>query len=110
MGALEQGTRIHNRLAAIAGRTTLYEIILVHDDGRRRLLGYGRKNRPGILAMVNRRAVDLAQFCGAEYITLKGLPAGTVGKIGAWSIRATARTERQAIIEGELQRWNDGRA
>lgn len=104
---LERGTAVHTRLAAIAGRSTQYEIILQHDDGQTRLLGYGRKTRPGILAMVSRRAVELSTFCGgAKYITLKGLPRGVVGKIGGWSIRATARTERQAIIEGELKRWN----
>lgn len=103
---LERGTAVHTKLAAIAGRSTKYEIILVHDDGRRRLLGYGRKTRPGILAMVSRRAVELSTFCGDQYVTLKGLPAGTTCKIGGWSIRATARTERQAIIEGELKRWD----
>lgn len=93
------------RLAQLTNRTTRYEIVLVHDDGRRRLLGYGRKTRPGVLAMVHRQAVELSQFCGADYITLKGLPAGTFGKIGGWAIRSSGRTERESIIQGEVERW-----
>lgn len=105
MDALERGTVVHTRLAAIAGRSTKYELVLVHDDGRRLLLAYGRKTRPGVLAIVNRNAVALADFCGCDTIQLRGLPAGTFGKIGAWSLRASGRTEREAIIGGELARW-----
>lgn len=113
MDALACGTAVHTRLAAIHGRSTKYELVLVHDDGRTLLLGYGRKTKPGVLAMVHRQAVELSQFCGADYITLAGLPRGTFGKIGPWSLRASGRTEREAIIQGEREHWKavaDGRA
>lgn len=87
------------KLARISGCYTVYEMVAEHADGRRLLAGYTRETRPGMLAML-RKNWDM-------WCKLTGKQAGTweahkMIRFGAWTIRFSGRTQRQAIIEGEL--------
>jgi hypothetical protein len=90
------------RLTALQGRSTKYEVALVHDGGRRVRLTYTAKTRPAVWRYIDRVAVQLVAFCGADRMQTKGQ---RFGKIGPWTIVTTGRTEREAIIGGELPAW-----
>lgn len=93
------------RLDTIYNRTTRYEITATHEDGRKFLVGYTiHKSRSGLLATMRKRPDQLATALGlgdSEPWTFKTkpLPRATVA---GWTIGFTGRTERDAIIEGEI--------
>jgi hypothetical protein len=90
------------RLQRIANRSSLYELVITHPDGRRYLLAYcGRKSRAGIYAACAGRASHLLELTGSESITW-GDNAAAGGTMGDWQIRFSGRTQRECYISGEL--------
>jgi hypothetical protein len=90
------------RLERLRNRRTLYEIEIVHPDGRRALLCYsdGTGKRPIRLAIEkrNRSVADFLEINGgAEMTWERGKPEIHVG---AGIVRATGRTQRDAIMSG----------
>ena len=92
----EQLARLHNRL-------TSYEIVAVHADGRRVLIGYSvGKSKNGIYRMMTKNGpLNGARLGLADDARMSGLPASKV-QVGPWVVAYTGRTQRDAIIEGEL--------
>jgi hypothetical protein len=91
------------KLEAIKGRITSYEVVIEHPDGRRYLLRYlVSPSRYGIIK-------DAMRFHGERILKLIG-DDNTFDashwkqgiRIGGWIVRLTGRTRREAIIEGEL--------
>lgn len=85
---------------------TRYEVELVHPDGRRVLLGYtARKSRPGLRALARPRVAAIWRWLGvpqgSETTWAKRGPEIRVW--GGGAIRFSGRTQRDAIMEGELQ-------
>jgi len=83
---------------------TAYEIAAVNGTAGYRV-GYGRKSKRGILEMIQ------ADDCKAIYRLSKILnvdphswrvSGDRIARSGIWEIIATGRTERESIIEGEL--------
>lgn len=100
------------KLARIQGRATLYETVMVNrKDGRKVVLCYTRKTKRGIIDYIHRlgrtgSAGELVAFCGAEVYRQ---PAdGFVLAIGEWDMKFSGRTQREAIMGGELTFWKDG--
>lgn len=83
------------KLARIANYSTRYEVELVHlDTGERRLLCYTRKTERGIRDYIFRHAAEVVTFCGSDRLFKLS--------IGRWRIAFTGRTQREAIMAGEL--------
>ena len=91
------------RLARLHNRLTLYEVALTHlDTGERVLLCYTRKTGRGIRDYIGRHAEAIVAFCGDDTCRLGHRRPCDETAIGRWSIGFTGRTQREAIIGGEL--------
>ena len=103
------------RLQAIQGYSTKYEIALTLPDGRKMLFRYGRKSRSRIAAAVCDRRVDFAVALGVplSLLWLDTQPTDHPGAVmlndGA-TVGPTGRTQRDAIMAGELPRIPSTRA
>jgi hypothetical protein len=90
------------KLTRLQNRATLYELAAIHPDGRRILIAYcGRRSRHGLLDACRGHAAALVALTGDKTIGFAPRAAGGA-TMGDWSIRFTGRTERDAIMEGEL--------
>jgi hypothetical protein len=72
------------------------------------VLVYCHRSRARILAYVQPRAVALVTFCGLTTDAHWGKPDKARGELlalGAWGIGFTGRTQREAIMHGELPWW-----
>jgi hypothetical protein len=98
------------RLAAIHNRTTRYEIVAILATGERFLLGYRIHQSAGELMNMaidddatRQRLVSLAGIVEGDSATYSRKDGWTFGN-GKLRIGRTGRTERDAILEGELPR------
>ena len=86
------------KLEALRNRATLYELAISHGD-RRLLVCYTAKTGPNaIKRIIYDRAARIVALTGVDSIewTRDG------GKMGVWTIALTHRTQRDAIMHGEL--------
>ena len=94
------------QLERIKHYATRYELAAEHPDGRKiRVLYTSRKGRAGILAALRQRFAVLAPILGdGQAIPIQwGKRAADGCTAGQWRIRFTGRTQRDAIIAGELE-------
>jgi hypothetical protein len=93
----------NRRLQSLHNRYTNYEVAIIHPNGVRCLVAYTSKTRDALIRALrdDRRASYLVRFAGSENFHI-AKPASAGVTLGEWSIRFTGRTERQAILEGEL--------
>lgn len=90
------------QLARIARYSTKYELAATNNTtGEKVLVGYTRKGRNGLFASITRHADAAVRFFGCEAITF-AKRAADGATMGEWSIKFSGRTQRDAIIEGEL--------
>ena len=90
------------KLARLYNRRTMYELAAIHTDGRRVLIAYSDgKGRRDVWNCCHNRATAVVALTGSEIFDF-GKRAADGAVIGEWSIRFTGRTEREAIMEGEL--------
>ena len=89
------------RLARLTNRGTYYELAAILGDQRRLVAYTQRRSRSGMLAACRNRAVLLIALTGAENLQF-GKRTVDGATMGDWQIRFTGRTERDAIMEGEL--------
>ena len=92
------------RLARLRNRATCYEIAAIQGE-RRILIAYAAMHsRHGLLkACQNRGQMIIAALgIGESDLLMPAKRAAEGFTVGAWSIRFTGRTERDAIQEGEL--------
>jgi hypothetical protein len=95
-------TTLQDKLAAIATRSTLYEAALVNTTtGERRLLCYSAKTGAALRRYVWRKGAELVTFCGSERADAVAGNKRAI-RIGQWQADFTGRTQREAIIGGEL--------
>jgi hypothetical protein len=91
-----------DRLARLANHHTRYELIAVSPEGRRVLLGYtARRSRSGLRAMLRQNAPSVVAVCGSDSFGL-AKRAADGATVGAWRVVFSGRTQREAIIAGEL--------
>lgn len=100
------------RLSRLSGRHTRYEATLVHAlTGETRLLCYtARKNKHGLRDYINTKAEALAAFCGAHRVGPARPDFLAYLAIGDWQIGFTGRTQREAILGGELKWFAEDRS
>jgi hypothetical protein len=87
------------KLDAIKNRATRYELVIQRGDERFRLCYTGRKNRRGMIDWIFRNGKELAAFSGSEEVRFGH---GATAQLGDWHISFSGRTQREAIIAGEL--------
>jgi hypothetical protein len=103
------------KLNALKNRSTKYEMLLVHPDGRKALLCYSGKTWRRVNTYIGDHAQAVVKFCGSEQLrtattqadfavaTAAGIVGFAVyGAIGEWRIVGTMRTQREAICAGEV--------
>lgn len=94
------------KLSRIKGRATLYEVALVRADGTKVLLAYtNRTSKEGIMSAISQRALAVIAFIGHGLIDMRMYPKrGTkdIAMDGGATVTLTGRTQRDAIIDGEL--------
>lgn len=95
-------TALQQRLKSLKYHATKYEIVATHKDGRKVLVGYTpRKGRQGLWAMVAKNATAWIAFSGEGSLTF-AKRAADGATAGDWNINFSGRTQRDAIINGEL--------
>jgi len=86
---------------------TRYEVVCSHPDGRRFLVGYllGRSGS-GLFRLVRAAGPRIVNRCGLDENATFRLERGRNARavIGEWVAEITGRTERDAILAGELDR------
>ncbi|OHD25594.1 MAG: hypothetical protein A2064_09110 [Spirochaetes bacterium GWB1_66_5] len=89
------------KLARLRRRDTLYEAALVHrTTGQRVLLCYSHTSGARLGSYIAHHADEVVAFCGSDRYVAR--QAGEEYAIGDWGVRWTGRTQREAIIGGEL--------
>lgn len=92
------------RLGWLRHHATRYELAAVHPDGRKILIAYTRqKSRNGIWNAVtedHRMQKIIALVGAADCEFLKPATAGL--QMSEWTIKFTGRTQRDALLSGEL--------
>lgn len=99
------------KLQRIHGYTTRYELAAVKGD-RRILIGYiVRRSQQGMRDACRKygpQLVDVCQVSGNQILIYNRFTR--LIKLGDWAIKLTGRTQRAAIIDGELpfivDEWN----
>jgi hypothetical protein len=91
------------RLERLRNRATLYELAMTRGEERLLVAYSQRKGRRDIFKAVtaDHRVGPIMARTGADRIEF-AKRAADGAMMGGWTIRFTGRTERDAIIEGEL--------
>lgn len=93
---------ITKQLERLKNRCTAYELAMTHPDGRSFLIRYtNRRTRSGLYNCCYQAAVAIDKVAGTDFFT-PAKRAADGGTIGEWTIAFTGRTQRDAIINGEL--------
>ena len=92
------------KLERIKNRTTKYELVAVNKTtGQKLLVGDTRKGRAGLFAMVQKNAADAVRIFGNGVDNIEfGTKVSDGATMGDWVIKFSGRTQREAIIAGEL--------
>ena len=90
-----------SKLQRIQGRETLYELTAEGPDGSRLLVAYcSPRSRSSLLRALRARALDVVRVTGAEEFTPAKRAADGV-TVGAFTVRFSGRTQRDAYLAGE---------
>jgi hypothetical protein len=92
-----------SRLESIRHYGTAYEIVIIAPDGSRYLVGYTKRHSgDGLRRMLSRHAERIVSFVGVDSYTLRGRGLQPIDLGAGHRIEFSGRTEREAIISGEL--------
>jgi hypothetical protein len=93
------------KLEAIKNRATRYEVVLTNGTDVR-LVGYtARKGRPGLMSLIRAHGpailavTNLSQSAIFKFTTTREASLGENG----WIVKFTGRTQRDAILAGEVE-------
>jgi hypothetical protein len=87
------------KLESLRNFGTRYELVLERGAERFRLCYTGRKNRRGMIDAIFRLGAELGAFTGQKEVRFG---KGATAQLGDWAVRFSGRTQREAIIAGEL--------
>ena len=91
------------RLSLLRNYATRYEAICVSADARRALVAYsGRHSFQGLVAAVRRNGAAVAAFLGLDDTAIMSRKGARLAFSNGAMIEWSDRTQRQAIMEGEL--------
>jgi len=89
------------KLENLKNYSTLYEVVLVNGTDSR-LIGYGRKSKSGLIATVQQKGDEILRVVDIPEDFNGAITAHSMDLSGGWIAKFSGRTQRQAIIEGEL--------
>jgi len=91
------------KLARLKNYSTRYELVAYGPNGEKILVCYTpRKSLRGVIDAIRSRWEECERMAGTDQCyTQKRAEDGC--KMGAWVIRFSGRTQREAIIDGELR-------
>lgn len=98
-------TTTREKLARLHNRATLHEVIASNGDRRILVCYLETLSKRGLFEAIRRRGERIVASLGLPddaTLTLGGSAKCPRAQIGEWSIRRSGRTQREAIIEGEL--------
>ena len=90
------------KLERLRNRGTRYELSCTMPNGQACLAGYTRPSKMGILSMIRKNGEAWAARI-AENDMVNFEKSGKSATVGPFAIRFSGRTQRDAIINGELQ-------
>ena len=91
------------KLTRLQNHATRYEAVVERHDGTKRLLAYsGRKSRQGLLAAIRQRGQAVLAFLALSETDQMTWEKGAFALGTGNAIRWSGRTQRDAIMEGEL--------
>ena len=91
------------KLVALQNYGTRYEAVVIRGDGERRLLAYcGRHSRRGLIDALQNRAEIAIKFLGIGADARMTLAKDAISLTGGGMVKFTGRTQRDAIMSGEL--------
>jgi hypothetical protein len=99
MATQQKLERIHNRI-------TQYELVCTDQNGIKCLAGYTRQSKMGILSMLRKNGEKWAQRL-SEKDVITFAKSGKVATLGKYTVYFSQRTQREAIIAGELPWFED---
>lgn len=95
------------KLARLKGRATLYEATITNSQtGRAWLLAYMPRTMAAIRRAIWRWSGEIQTFTGADVMT--DLEDGSGIQLAGFVVRFSGRTQREAIMAGELDWWKAG--
>lgn len=94
-------TETVQRLNRLRNDATLYELIAVAPDGRQVLAGYCGRTVRRMVSMLHQNATAWMRLTGAARVDAVPKMPKTL-TLGEWTFRFSGRTEREAIMHGEL--------
>lgn len=110
MRTAQETKAVQDELARLHRSPTRYEVRADHPDGRKLLIGYtARRSRSGIGSAIRQRIKIIATALDvgdADLFTWRK-PASAGCDLGPWHIYITGRTQRDAVIGGELDYIGD---
>lgn len=90
------------KLDRLKNYRTRYELAASHPDGRKVLIRYtARKGRRGLLDALTMDAARVCKVLGSDDIHW-AKRAADGGTMGDWTVKFSGRTQREAILDGEL--------
>jgi len=89
------------QLENLRNRSTLHEVMLTNGTDER-LIGYGRKSRSGLVATVQRKGEEILRVVNIPDDFNGAVTQHSMDLSGGWFAKFSGRTQRQAIICGEL--------
>lgn len=90
-------TVMQQKLMKLKNYATRYEIVARRGNDSL-LVGYtGRRSRRGLIGMICQQREYVVAKMGEEFCI-----EGDAARVGGWSISFSGRTQRDAIVEGEL--------
>ena len=91
------------KLERLQNCATRYEAVVIRQDGEKRLVAYsGRKSRAGLLSAVQQRGQAVIAFLGLSDSDQMTWRNGEFALGTGHAIRWSGRTQRDAIMQGEL--------
>jgi hypothetical protein len=93
------------KLAAISNRYTRYEVAAIQGETRIRIAYTMRRSRPGLLEACRNNGPEIIKALAvsdSQMLMFIKANGQWVIELGSWVIRFTGRTQREAILAGEL--------
>jgi len=94
------------KLEALRHYATKYEVVATHPDGRRFRVGYlGQLSRRGLFLLMRAVGERLVRVMGLDEsatMQVNGSAKRPTATVGSWTVAVSGRTQRDAILSGEL--------
>jgi hypothetical protein len=97
------------KLERLKNRSSAFELMAVNDEMLKVLVGYTpQRSKIGMLKMIQKNGENWApRLTGIEINFIKNGNKGPTARMGQFTVFFTGRTQREALLEGELPWFED---